>query len=105
MLFRSERVQGAPDLPTVQESGVTGPFDVSGWYGIVGPANMPPALVERLNQDINRVLKLPDVRERMAAEGTIPVGTSPAQFAELVRAEVIRWQRIIQQAAITLETR
>ena len=68
-------------------------------------ANMPPALVERLNQDINRVLKLPDVRERMAAEGTIPVGTSPAQFAELVRAEVIRWQRIIQQAAITLETR
>jgi tripartite-type tricarboxylate transporter receptor subunit TctC len=100
-----ERVQGAPDLPTVQESGVTGPFDVSGWYGIVGPANMPPTLVERLNQDINRVLKLPDVRERMAAEGTIPVGTSPAQFTELVRAEVIRWQRIIQQAAITPEIR
>ena len=53
----------------------------------------------------SRVLKLPDVRERMAAEGTIPVGTSPAQFTELVRAEVIRWQRIIQQAAITPEIR
>jgi len=99
----AERVPGAPDLPTVQESGVTGPFEVSGWYGIAGPAGLPPPLVERLNQDIHRVLKLPEVRERMAAEGTLPVTGTPAQYAELVRSEVERWRRIIQQASIVPE--
>ena len=51
-----ERVPGASELPTVRESGVTGSFEVNGWYGIGAPACMPAALVERLNQDINRVL-------------------------------------------------
>lgn len=95
-----ERLPGV-DLPTVQESGLTGPYEVNGWYGISGPAGMPAALVERLNQDINRVLKLSDVRERMVAEGTIPVGGTPVQLGELVRSEVEKWRRIIQQAGIT----
>ena len=96
----AERVPGAPDLPTVQESGVTGPYEVNGWYGVAGPAGMPPALVERLNQDIQRVLKLPDVRERMSAEGASPAGGTPQQFATLVRSEVDKWRRIIQQAGV-----
>ncbi len=96
----SGRVPGAPDLPTVQESGVTGPFEVNGWYGIGAPAGTPLAIVERLNQDISRILKMPDVRERMTAEGTLPVSGTPAQFGELVRSEVEKWRRIIQQAAI-----
>ncbi|MBM3344260.1 MAG: tripartite tricarboxylate transporter substrate binding protein [Betaproteobacteria bacterium] len=100
-----ERVPGAPDLPTVQESGVTGPFDVSGWYGIAAPVGTPAAIVERLNQDIQRVMRLPDVRERMAGEGTMVVTGTPAQYAELVRAEVEKWRRIIKQAGITPETR
>jgi tripartite-type tricarboxylate transporter receptor subunit TctC len=100
-----ERVHGAPELPTVRESGVTGPFEVNGWYGIGAPAGMPAALVERLNQDINRVLKLPDVGERMAAEGTMPVGGTPAQFGELVRSELEKWRRIIRQAAIVPDVR
>jgi tripartite-type tricarboxylate transporter receptor subunit TctC len=96
-----ERAPGAPDLPTVQESGVTGPFDVNGWYGISAPAGTPAAIIERLNQDISRVLKMPDVRERMTTEGTLPVSGTPAQFGELVRAEVDKWRRIIQQAGIS----
>jgi tripartite-type tricarboxylate transporter receptor subunit TctC len=94
-------VPGAPELPTVRESGVTGPFEVNGWYGIGAPAGMPAALVERLNQDINRMLQLPDVGERMAAEGVLPVGGTPAPFGELVRSELEKWRRIIRQAAIT----
>jgi tripartite-type tricarboxylate transporter receptor subunit TctC len=100
----SERVAGL-DLPTVQESGLTGPYEVSGWYGISAAAGTPAALVERLNQDIHRVLKLPDVRERMLAEGTLPVGGTPAQFGELVRSEVDKWRRIIQQAGIAPDAR
>lgn len=95
-----ERTPVAPEVPTMQESGVTGPFEVSGWYGVGAPAGTPLTLVERLNQDIHRVLKLPDVSERMMAEGALPIGGTPAQFGALVRSEVDKWRRIIQQAAI-----
>ncbi len=94
------RDPGAPDVPTFQESGVTGPFEMNGWYGIGTAAGTPPAIIERLNQDINRVLKLPEIRERMAAEGTLAVGGTPAQFAELVRADVEKWRRVIKQVGI-----
>jgi tripartite-type tricarboxylate transporter receptor subunit TctC len=96
----AERVPGAPRLPTVGESGVTGPFEVNGWYGIGAPAGTPAPIVERLNQEIHRVLRLPEVGERMAAEGTLPVGGTPAQFGALVRSEVEKWRRIIRQANI-----
>ncbi len=95
----AERVPGL-ELPTVQESGLTGPFEVSGWYGVSAAAGTPQSLVERLNQDIHRVLKLPDVRERMLVEGTLPTGGTPAQFGELVRGEVEKWRRIILQTGI-----
>ncbi len=95
------RLPAAPELPTVQESGMVGPYEVNGWYGVGGPAGMPGALVERLNADINRVLKRPDVSELMNREGTIPTGGTPAQFGALLRSEVERWRRIIQQAGIT----
>ena len=78
-----------------------GPYEVNGWYGIAAAAGTPAAIVERLNQHINRVLKMPDVRERMAAEGTLPVGSTPAQFGELVRSEVQKWRGIIRQASIS----
>ena len=77
-----------------------GLYEVNGWYGIGAAAGTPPAITERLNQDINRVLRMPDVRERMLVEGTVPAGGTPAQFGELVRSEVEKWRRIIQQAAI-----
>lgn len=96
----AERVPALPDVATVAESGVTGPFEVNGWYGIGGPAGMSAPLVERLNQDINRVLKLADVRERMLSEGATPVGSTPARFAELVRTDVEKWRRTIQRAGI-----
>ena len=95
----SERVPGL-ELPTVQESGVTGPYEVNGWYGVVAAAGTPATVVERINQEINRILKMPDVRERMTVEGTMPAGGTPAQFGELVRGEVAKWRRIIQQAKI-----
>lgn len=97
----NERVPGAPNLPTVRESGLTGPFEVNGWYGIGAPAGTSAATVERLNQDINRILKMPDVGERMTVEGTLPVGGTPVQFGELVRSELDKWRRIIRQASIS----
>jgi tripartite-type tricarboxylate transporter receptor subunit TctC len=97
----AERVAATPDIPTVQESGLTGPFEVYGWYGLSTPAGTPAPIVDRLSADINRVLKLPDVRERMQRDGTLPIGTTPAQFGELLRNEIQRWRHIIQQAGIS----
>lgn len=96
----TERMAGLPDVPTVQESGVTGPFEVTGWYGVSTTAGTPAAAIERLNAEINRVLKLPEVRDRMQADGTITTGSTPAQFGQMLRNEIQRWRRIIQQAGI-----
>ena len=94
------RLPAAPEIPTMRESGMPGLYDVTGWYGIGGPAGMPGPVVEKLQQDIARVLKLPDVRERMAVDSIDPVGSTPAQFAALIRSEIDKWRRVIQQAGI-----
>lgn len=96
----AERVPGL-NLPTVQESGVTGVFEVSSWFGIGAAAATPAAIVERLNQDIHRVLRLADVRERFAAEGALAVSGTPAQFAEMVRADVEKWRRVVSYAGLS----
>jgi len=101
----SERLAIAPDVPTIQESGVTGPFEVSGWYGVAAPLNTPASVVEKINRDIARVLKLNDVRERMLAEAFLPTSGSPAQFGELVRGEVDLWKKIIKQAGLSTDGR
>jgi tripartite-type tricarboxylate transporter receptor subunit TctC len=100
----TERVAGIPDVPTVQESGITGPFEVNGWYGLSTAAGTPAPIVERLNAAIVRVLTLPDVRNRMQADGLLPIGSTPAQFGQLLRGEIQKWQRIIQQAGISPST-
>jgi tripartite-type tricarboxylate transporter receptor subunit TctC len=97
----NERVAGIPDVPTVQESGLTGPFQVTGWYGLSTAAGTPASILERLNAAINRVLQLPEVRDRMQADGILMVGGTSAQFGAFVREEIRKWQRIIQQAGIS----
>ncbi len=84
-----------PELPTVAESGVRG-FEVTGWYGVFVPARTPPAIVAKLNAEIVRIMKLPDVRERFAAEGAELVGNTPAQFAAFIAAEIAKWSRVIK---------
>lgn len=101
----AERLAVAPDIPTIQESGITGPFEVSGWYGIAAPLNTPAGIVDKINRDIARVLKLNDVRDRMLAEAFLPTSGTPAQFGELVRNEVELWKKILQQAGLSTDGR
>jgi tripartite-type tricarboxylate transporter receptor subunit TctC len=95
-----ERLAIAPDIPTIEESGVTGPFEVSGWYGIAAPLNTPPAVVEKFSRDVARVVALGEVRERMQNEAFVPTSSTPAQFGQMVRDEVDLWKRIIRQAGV-----
>lgn len=94
------RWPAARDLPTVAESGLKG-YEATGWYGIVAPAKTPHAVVMRLNQEIVKVLALPDVRQQLASFDLEPVGSSPEQMASHVKEELVKWARVAQDAKLT----
>jgi tripartite-type tricarboxylate transporter receptor subunit TctC len=89
------RSPAAPDVPTMGESGVPG-FDVSNWFAYFVPAGTPAAVIERLNTEINRALKLPDVREKLAFVGAEAVGTTPQELAKFVRSESQKFAELIK---------
>ena len=97
-----KRVPGAPEVPTLAESGYPG-IDVLSWYGILAPAGTPQEIVRRLNAEINRVLLAPEVRERLTALGAEPTGGSPEQFAQVIRVDTARWAKVVSDAGIRIE--
>lgn len=88
-----------PELPTIAEAGVPG-FEIVGWYGIVGATGMPKDVVARLSTEIARLLKTPEVRERMLKEGAEPVGSSPEEFSAYLAADQSKWAKVIKAANI-----
>jgi tripartite-type tricarboxylate transporter receptor subunit TctC len=91
-----------PDLPTFEELGYKG-FDGVQWYGIVGPAKLPPEITKRLNAEINKALAGPALRERLAAEALAPMPMSPEQFGEFIRADIARWSALARERNISLD--
>ena len=91
-----------PDVPTFEELGYKG-FDGVQWYGIVGPANIPPAIVKRLNDEINRLLESPELRERLSSEALEPVPMSPDEFGRYIRDDIARWTRLAKERHIEIE--
>lgn len=97
-----ERSAAAPDAPPLAESGVPG-FDVSTWFALFAPAGTPAALIERIHTDTVRVLKARDLAERLPALGMQAHGSSPAELAAHVNAEIARWGRVVREAGIKVE--
>jgi len=97
-----KRIAGAPDLPTLSESGLAG-FDVTSWYSIVAPAGTPPEIVARLQREIDKALREPDVREKLAGLGAEPIANTPAEFAAMIKTETAKWSEIVKSAKITIE--
>jgi tripartite-type tricarboxylate transporter receptor subunit TctC len=93
---------GAPDIPTLAESGYPG-LEVASWYGILAPAGTPQDIVRKLNADINRILKSPDVLERLTALGTEPTGGTAEQFAETIKADTAKWAKVVGDAGIRID--
>ena len=85
----------APELPTMDESGVRG-FEVLVWFGVVGPAGIPRDIVTKLNAEINKILQLPDVRERFQAGGVEPVGGPAEKFGDHLKTEIAKWGRVVK---------
>jgi tripartite-type tricarboxylate transporter receptor subunit TctC len=91
----AKRSTAAPDLPTVAETGVTG-YEASNWFGIVVPARTPNTVIAKLNQEIARILTLPDVRERLLPQGQEPVSKTPEDFAAYIRSEMAKWAKVVK---------
>ena len=97
----SKRMPNLPDVPTLDEAGVKG-YESLSWSGIVAPAATPPAVIAKLNQAIDRILKTDDVKKRFATLGVDPVGGPPEAFARHIRAESDKWGKLVKSAGITL---
>ena len=95
----TKRIAALPDVPTVAESGLPG-FETSQWYGILAPAGTPDAIVKKLNTELNRILKSPEVVERMTADGSVPQGSTPEEFAKFIASEQKRWGQVVKTANI-----
>lgn len=94
-----KRIEQMPEVPTMAEAGLPG-FRIDGWFGVVGPAAMPRALVNRLNADIVAVLRQPDTRERFQRQGAEPVYTTPAAFEKMMKEEFARYRDVVKAAGI-----
>jgi tripartite-type tricarboxylate transporter receptor subunit TctC len=95
----SKRSPALPDVPTVAESGVPG-YECTAWFGLVGPAGMPKALVERINSSVRVVLARPDVQKQLAEQGLELTPGTPDEFASTMKKEMVKWAGVIKQAGI-----
>jgi tripartite-type tricarboxylate transporter receptor subunit TctC len=98
----ARRSPQAPDLPTVAESGIPG-FDVSPWYGILGPAGLPRPLVMKLNTAIATALEGPEMQQRFVAQGIDLQSSTPEQFAALIKSELVKWARVVKAAGAKVD--
>ncbi len=99
----NQRSAALPDVPTVEEaSGLKG-FEASSWFGLLAPAGTPPDIVNRIQQETAKALNVPSIKERLLAQGAIPSGNSPADFAKLIDAEIRKWGPVVKAAGAKVD--
>ena len=97
-----QRSPQMPDLPTVAEQGFA-PYDYTGWIGFLGAGGTPPSIANRLSEAFNKAVHSPEIVAELAKQGSEPVGSTPAQFAQLITTELARWQKVVDEAGLKLE--
>jgi tripartite-type tricarboxylate transporter receptor subunit TctC len=95
----AKRTQALPDVPSIAEAGVPG-YEATQWFGVLAPAGTPRPIIDRLNQEMVKLLKSPDVRDRLIADGTDPAPTTPEEFAAYIKSETEKWTKVIKAAGI-----
>ena len=98
----AKRLAILPDTPTMAESGLPG-FESLNWNGIAAPARTPRDIVERLSREMGRALALADVKERVSAQGNDVIGDGPDAFAKFIRAESLKWGKVVKQAGVRID--
>ncbi len=98
----ARRSLALPEFPTVAEGGVTG-YEVVSWHGVLAPAAVPREITARLNAEFNRVIAAPEMKTRMLSQGYEPVGGTPEQFGEHIRAEIAKWAPVVKVAGLKVD--
>jgi tripartite-type tricarboxylate transporter receptor subunit TctC len=96
-----KRIAAIPDLPAVAEA-LPG-FEVVGWYGVIGPANLPKPIVTRLHGELIRILNAADVRERILSDGSEPVGSDPEAFRQFMLADLAKWAKVVKESGAKID--
>jgi len=91
----AQRAPALPNVPTIAESGLPG-FEASSWFGILAPAGTPPAIVARINADVNQWLQTAEAKDKLLAQGAIAAGGTPADFAAHIRTETEKWAKVVK---------
>ena len=99
----AHRTSLLPDVPTIAEAVPLPGYDIDIWYGLLAPAGTPKAIVDRLGQEINKILRDPSVREKLAPQGLDPTGSTPERFAEVIQTDLVKYRRIAKDANIVPE--
>jgi tripartite-type tricarboxylate transporter receptor subunit TctC len=98
----AKRSAAFPELPTLAEAGVPG-YEVNSWSGVIAPAGLPRAVLDRLNAAINAALEAPEVKERFALIGSEGGGGTPEEFAELIRRDSAKWAEVIRRSGAKID--
>ncbi len=96
---RARRAKSYPDVPTMAESGYPG-FEATTWYGLAGPGKLPAAMAQRINEDVNRVLAMPDVQEKLEQYGAEDGGGTSQRFAEFIKTEIVQWRKVVTEGNV-----
>jgi tripartite-type tricarboxylate transporter receptor subunit TctC len=99
---RAKRAKPYPNVPTMTESGFPG-YEATTWYGLVGPAKMPAAMAKRMNEDMNKILLMPDVIEKLDQNGAEDGGGSAEKFGEFMKAEAKKWAKVCKEANVKVD--
>ena len=97
-----KRVDDLAQVPTIAESGYKG-FEAVTWFGVLGPANLPKDVVAKLNADINKALKDPDLQKKLGDQGADVAGSTPEQFGKLIRDDIVRWGKIAKESGAKVD--
>jgi tripartite-type tricarboxylate transporter receptor subunit TctC len=100
---RARRAKGHPTVPTMVEQGYPD-FEATTWYGLVGPGKLPTPIAQKINDDVNKILAMPDVQERMDTYGAEDGGGSRDKFAQFIRKEIDQWSRVVKEGNIKVDT-
>lgn len=99
----SQRSAVLPDVPTVEEAGKLKGFEASSWFGLLAPAGTPPDIVNRIQQEVAKSLATPAMKEKLLAQGAIPSGNTPAEFAKLIDSEIAKWAQVVKAAGAKVD--
>jgi tripartite-type tricarboxylate transporter receptor subunit TctC len=100
---RAKRAKGHPGVPTMQELGFPG-FEATTWYGLVGPGKLPTAIADKVNRDVNTVLAMPDVQERLDTYGAEDGGGSRDKFKQFIGTEIAKWAKVVKEGNVKVDS-